>query len=285
MLLLARSLVRARAPDASCAGSLAASRPSPLLASAAAAAAAAASLGGVRFATSKAGGASKNGRDSRPKFLGVKRYGGERVEPGHIIVRQRGARVGIVESTASVGMGRDHTIFALKPGFVKVRRLAPPRLACTPSPVVALTHALPPPRLQFWYHRLRRKSFVEVVRTPPPQQQQQGAGVGSVAASAATPLGVSAAEAQPRKWPIVKVKKGDLPQLLKLAERAERAALASAASAALAAGTAPPGAGAVSDGVGGIEMSAEVRRQREAHRAARDAAARRSTGAQHARLA
>ena len=241
----------------------------------------------MRFATSKAGGASKNGRDSRPKFLGVKRYGGERVEPGHIIVRQRGARVGIVESTASVGMGRDHTIFALKPGFVKVRRLAPPRLACAPSPVVALTHALPPPRLQFWYHRLRRKSFVEVVRTPPPQQQQQqqGAGVGSVAASAATPLGVSAAEAQPRKWPIVKVKKGDLPQLLKLAERAERAALASAAAAALAAGVAPPAAGAVSDGVGGIEMSAEVRRQLEAHRAARDAAARRSTGVQHARLA
>ena len=116
MLPLARSLVRARAPDA-CAAGLFAARLSPL---APAASAAAATFGGVRFATSKAGGASKNGRDSRPKFLGVKRFGGERVEPGHIIVRQRGARVGIVESTASVGMGRDHTIFALKPGFVKV---------------------------------------------------------------------------------------------------------------------------------------------------------------------
>ena len=108
---------------------------------------------------------------------------------------------------------------------------------------------------------------------------------GVPAAAAAAALGAAAAEAPPRKWPIVKVKRGDLPQLLKLAERAERAALASAASAALAAGTAPPAAGAVSDGVGGIEMSAEVRRQLEAHRAARDAAARRSTGAQHARLA
>ena len=129
------------------------------------------------------------------------------------------------------------------------------------------------------------------MRTPPqqpPQQQQlalEGAGDGSVAASAATHLGTAAAEAPPRKWPIVKVKKGDLPQLLKLAERAERAALASAAAAALAAGAAPPAAGVVSDGVGGIEMSAEVRRQLEAHRVARDAAARRSTGVQHARLA
>ena len=115
---------------------------------------------------------------------------------------------------------------------------------------------------------MRRKSFVEVVRTPPQQQQQQQQALGAADGSAA----VSDAEAPLRKWPIVKVKRDDLPQLLKLTERAEKAALASAV------------AGAASDGVGGIEMSPEVRRQLEAHRAARDAAARRSTGA-HARLA
>jgi hypothetical protein len=49
-------------------------------------------LGGVRFATSKAGGSSKNGRDSKPKYLGVKKFGGEYVEPGNIIIRQRGQR-------------------------------------------------------------------------------------------------------------------------------------------------------------------------------------------------
>ena len=46
----------------------------------------------VRFATSKAGGSTKNGRDSKPKYLGVKKYGGEAVKPGDIIVRQRGQR-------------------------------------------------------------------------------------------------------------------------------------------------------------------------------------------------
>ena len=47
---------------------------------------------GVRWATSKAGGSTKNGRDSQPKYLGVKRFGGQYVEPGDIIIRQRGQK-------------------------------------------------------------------------------------------------------------------------------------------------------------------------------------------------
>ena len=167
-------------------------------------------LGGMRCATSKAGGSSRNGRDSRPKFLGVKRFGGECVEPGDIILRQRGARVGIVESTASVGMGRDHTIFALKPGFVK-----------------------------FWRHRLRRKSFVEVVRSPP-QVLPSGAGGAEATAAAAAP---------PLKYPIVRLRRGDLPHLLKLVDRAGSAA-----------------------GGASVDMSAEVRRQLDAFRAAQQQA-------------
>lgn len=50
------------------------------------------SVGGVRWANSKAGGSTRNGRDSQPKFLGVKCYGGQYVLPGNIIVRQRGQR-------------------------------------------------------------------------------------------------------------------------------------------------------------------------------------------------
>ena len=54
--------------------------------------AAALPLPGVRMATSKAGGSTRNGRDSKPKYLGVKKFGGEAVKPGDIIVRQRGQR-------------------------------------------------------------------------------------------------------------------------------------------------------------------------------------------------
>lgn len=95
----------------------------------------------VRFANSKAGGTSRNGRDSAPKYLGVKRYGGQWVEPGEIIVRQRGTRFGIVESTGTVALGRDFTLYALVPGYVK-----------------------------FWHHAQRRKSYVEVVRSPPTEE-------------------------------------------------------------------------------------------------------------------
>jgi len=68
------------------------------------------------MAHKKAGGSSKNGRDSQSKRLGVKRYGGERVKAGNIIVRQRGTKF---HPGISVGLGRDHTLFAKADGHVK----------------------------------------------------------------------------------------------------------------------------------------------------------------------
>ena len=68
------------------------------------------------MAHKKAGGSTRNGRDSNPKYLGVKRYGGESVLAGNIIVRQRGTRFHPGEN---VGVGRDHTLFALADGKVK----------------------------------------------------------------------------------------------------------------------------------------------------------------------
>jgi large subunit ribosomal protein L27 len=71
------------------------------------------------MAHKKAGGSSRNGRDSAGRRLGVKKFGGERVLAGNIIVRQRGTKFHI---GANVGLGRDHTIFALTPGVVAFRR-------------------------------------------------------------------------------------------------------------------------------------------------------------------
>ena len=70
------------------------------------------------MAHKKAGGSTRNGRDSNPKFLGVKRYGGQHVDAGNILVRQRGTRFHAGEN---VGMGRDHTLFALVDGKVVFR--------------------------------------------------------------------------------------------------------------------------------------------------------------------
>lgn len=67
------------------------------------------------MAHKKAGGSTRNGRDSNPKYLGVKQYGGQRVRPGMIIVRQRGTHF---HPGHYVGMGRDHTLFALVEGTV-----------------------------------------------------------------------------------------------------------------------------------------------------------------------
>ena len=61
-------------------------------------------------------GSSRNGRDSNPKMLGVKRSDGEHVRPGEIIVRQRGTRI---HPGSNVGVGRDHTLYALIDGKVK----------------------------------------------------------------------------------------------------------------------------------------------------------------------
>jgi large subunit ribosomal protein L27 len=67
------------------------------------------------MAHKKAGGSSRNGRDSNPKMLGVKLFGGQKAEGGNIIVRQRGTKFYAGEG---VGMGRDHTLFALRDGRV-----------------------------------------------------------------------------------------------------------------------------------------------------------------------
>ena len=68
------------------------------------------------MAHKKAGGSSRNGRDSESKRLGVKRYGGQAVLAGNIIVRQRGTQFHAGEN---VGIGKDHTLFALKDGVVQ----------------------------------------------------------------------------------------------------------------------------------------------------------------------
>ena len=65
------------------------------------------------MAQKKGGGSTRNGRDSKPKMLGVKAYGGQFVSAGSIIVRQRGTRV---HAGRNVGMGKDHTLFALMDG-------------------------------------------------------------------------------------------------------------------------------------------------------------------------
>jgi large subunit ribosomal protein L27 len=68
------------------------------------------------MAHKKAGGSSRNGRDSAGRRLGVKRYGGQDVLAGNILVRQRGTKV---HAGRNVGMGKDHTLFALVDGIVK----------------------------------------------------------------------------------------------------------------------------------------------------------------------
>jgi large subunit ribosomal protein L27 len=67
------------------------------------------------MAQKKGGGSTRNGRDSQPKMLGVKAYGGQVVSAGSIIVRQRGTRF---HAGTNVGMGRDHTLFALVDGTI-----------------------------------------------------------------------------------------------------------------------------------------------------------------------
>ncbi len=70
------------------------------------------------MAHKKAGGSSRNGRDSESKRLGVKRFGGEQVAAGNILVRQRGTQFHV---GPGVGIGRDHTLFALRDGKVAFR--------------------------------------------------------------------------------------------------------------------------------------------------------------------
>jgi large subunit ribosomal protein L27 len=67
------------------------------------------------MAHKKAGGSTRNGRDSNPKYLGVKKFGSQHVLAGNILVRQRGTKY---HPGMHVGMGRDHTLYALKGGVV-----------------------------------------------------------------------------------------------------------------------------------------------------------------------
>jgi len=72
------------------------------------------------MAHKKGGGSSRNGRDSESKRLGVKKFGGEAVRSGNILVRQRGTKV---HPGNNVGMGRDYTLFATIDGFVKYEHI------------------------------------------------------------------------------------------------------------------------------------------------------------------
>lgn len=72
------------------------------------------------MATKKAGGSSRNGRDSASQRLGIKRFGGELVRAGNILVRQRGTQF---FPGANVGIGKDDTLFALKDGVVRFRQV------------------------------------------------------------------------------------------------------------------------------------------------------------------
>ena len=87
------------------------------------------------MAHKKAGGSSRNGRDSAGRRLGLKQYGGEVVVPGNIIARQRGTKW---HAGANVGMGKDHTLFALTEGRVEYRTRAKGR---TYVSVVPMTEA------------------------------------------------------------------------------------------------------------------------------------------------
>jgi large subunit ribosomal protein L27 len=83
------------------------------------------------MAHKKAGGSSRNGRDTEGKRLGLKKFGGQSVVAGNIIVRQRGTKV---KPGTNVGVGRDHTIFALVDGHVKFIRRADDRVSVSVIP-------------------------------------------------------------------------------------------------------------------------------------------------------
>ncbi len=85
------------------------------------------------MAHKKAGGSSRNGRDSESKRLGVKKFGGEKVIAGNIIIRQRGTKW---HPGANVGMGKDHTLFALTDGSVAFRKKAGGRTFVSVDPIM-----------------------------------------------------------------------------------------------------------------------------------------------------
>ncbi len=86
------------------------------------------------MASKKAGGSTKNGRDSQGKRLGVKRFGGEAVLPGTIIIRQRGTKFHVGNN---VKIGRDHTIYSIISGQVKFERYSKERFKVSVYPKTA----------------------------------------------------------------------------------------------------------------------------------------------------
>ena len=84
------------------------------------------------MAHKKAGGSSRNGRDSAGKRLGIKAYGGEHVIPGNIIARQRGTTW---HPGTNVGMGKDHTLFALQAGAVQFNKKGNGRTYVSVNPI------------------------------------------------------------------------------------------------------------------------------------------------------
>ncbi|DBA95253.1 hypothetical protein WJX82_004075 [Trebouxia sp. C0006] len=95
----------------------------------------------IRWASKKQGGSTQNTKDSNPKMLGIKLYGGQHCVPGNIIVRQRGTEY---HPGINVGLGRDHTIYALTEGYVK-----------------------------FAYNKFTKRRSISVQLLPQQQQQQQ----------------------------------------------------------------------------------------------------------------
>lgn len=90
------------------------------------------------MAHKKAGGSTRNGRDSNPKYLGIKRYGGQLVNAGEILVRQRGTKF---HPGSHVGLGRDHTLFALVAGRVVFAVKGPMSKRCVSIEPVETTEA------------------------------------------------------------------------------------------------------------------------------------------------
>ena len=84
------------------------------------------------MAHKKAGGSTRNGRDSISKRLGVKKFAGERVKPGNIIIRQRGTKF---HPGLNVGIGKDYTIYALIDGIVKFERMDKKRKKVSVYPI------------------------------------------------------------------------------------------------------------------------------------------------------
>lgn len=91
------------------------------------------------MAHKKAGGSSRNGRDTEGRRLGVKKFGGEKVIAGNIIIRQRGTKV---KAGRNVGVGRDHTLFALIDGHVQFERRAEDRVQVSVTPIAVSAEPL-----------------------------------------------------------------------------------------------------------------------------------------------